>query len=111
VRRAAALVLLAAVLSGCGGRSGWSSSDCRREAGWLAERADSMVRHYAGQVYPADMSYLPFRDGLERFTAGRCDPEFLGRALEDRLTPAERMRFVELLPTAIAASVRRALQA
>lgn len=111
MRRALALVLLAGTLSSCGGgRSGWSDVQCRDEAGRLAERADAMLRHYAGAVYPADVSYLLFRNGLSLYQAGRCDSAFLGRALERRLNAGERQRFVELLPTAMSRSVRDALQ-
>jgi hypothetical protein len=111
VRRVAVLVLLAGALSACGGgRSGWSDAECRQEAGRMAEKADAMMRHYAGAVYPADVSYLLFKNGFTRYQAGRCEPEFLGEALERRLEPARRQRFVELLPTVMARSVREALQ-
>ncbi|HKP17605.1 MAG TPA: hypothetical protein VJT84_03935 [Gaiellaceae bacterium] len=112
MRGALALMVLVGALSACGGggRSGWSDAECRREAANLADRADLMIRHYAGAVYPADVAYLLFRNGLSRYEAGRCDPGFVGDALERRLTPEQRRRFVELLPTAMARSVRVALQ-
>ncbi len=110
-RLATAVLLGAVVLAGCGGgRSGWSDAECGREAGWLAERADSMVRHYAGEVYPADMSYLSFRDGLGRFEAGGCDPEALGQSLRRALSPSRRAALVDLLPADLARSVNKALE-
>jgi hypothetical protein len=107
---AIAALLGVAVLAGCGGGgSGWSDAACRREAGWLAERADAMVRHYAGAVYPADMSYLGFKGGLDRFEQGGCAPDVLGEMLRRALTPARRAVFVSLLPAEVARSVRQAL--
>jgi hypothetical protein len=112
VRRAVVLVVLVGALSGCGGggRSGWSDAECRREAANLADRADLMLTHFAGAVYPADVAYLLLRNGLSRYRAGRCDPGFVGDALQRRLSAADRRRLVELLPTAMARSVRDALQ-
>jgi hypothetical protein len=98
-----------ALLSGCGGKRGWPEARCREQAGKLALRADSMVRHYAGNVYPADMSYLGFRDGLALFEQGRCPPGALGSSLREELSPADRAVFLGLLPAKIARVVREAL--
>ena len=101
-----ALILLPA----CGGKSGWSDAQCRGQAQKLAVRAESMVRHYGGStVYPADMSYLGFRDGLVLFQKGGCERAELGTALRRELGPADRSTLLRLLPGKIAATVRRAL--
>jgi hypothetical protein len=102
-----------AMLAACGGGGASASTDaaCRNEASVMADRADAMLRHYAGMVYPADMSYLLFKASLDWFEARSCAPALLGQALERRLTPKRQQRFVELLPSAIARSVRRAVAA
>lgn len=98
------------LLFACAGRSGWSEAQCRGQAQKLAARAESMVRHYHGStVYPADMSYLGFRDGLVLFQKGRCEPRELGVALRRELAANDRGTLLRLLPGRIAASVRRAL--
>ncbi len=98
------------VLPGCGGKSGWSQARCRGQARQLAVRATSMVRHYGGTtVYPADMSYLGFRDGLVLFEQGRCAPGELGAALRRDLSSSQRATFLGLLPATVAGKVRRAL--
>lgn len=69
-----------------------------------------MVRHYHGStVYPADVSYLQFRNGLDLFQKGRCEPRDLGAALRRELTPAERADLVRRLPSKFAHPVRDAL--
>jgi hypothetical protein len=108
--RVALLLALALVLPGCGGKAGWSDARCRGQARQLAVRAASMVRHYGGTtVYPADMSYLGFRDGLGLFEQGRCAPGELGTALRRELTAPQRATFLRLLPGKVAGKVRRAL--
>jgi hypothetical protein len=105
------LALIALILlSACGGRQGWSQAQCRGQAQKLAVRAESMVRHYRGStVYPADMSYLGFRDGLVLFEKGRCESRELGVALKRELGPNDRSTLLRLLPGRIAGTVRRAL--
>jgi hypothetical protein len=69
-----------------------------------------MVRHYQGStVYPADVSYLQFRNGLDLFQQGRCEPGELGSALRGELGPPSRETLVRLLPGAIAREVQSAL--
>ena len=76
----------------------------------LAVRASSMVRHYHGStVYPADMSYLRFRDGLALFEQGGCASTTLGTALRRELGPKERRVFIGLLPAKVGREVRGAL--
>jgi hypothetical protein len=105
------LALLALILlPACGGTHGWSEAQCHSQAQRLAVRAESMVRHYRGStVYPADMSYLGFRDGLVLFEKGRCEPRELGIALRRELGPNDRRTLLRLLPGRIAGTVRRAL--
>lgn len=111
-RRIALLLALALLLPGCGGKPSWSEARCRGQARQLAVRATSMVRHYGGTtVYPADMSYLGFRDGLILFEQGHCAPRELGGALRRDLTAPQRATFLRLLPGAVAGKVRRALSA
>ena len=103
-------VLMLFVLAGCGGKPGWSQARCRGQARELSVRASSMVRHYRGStVYPADMSYLRFRDGLALFEQGRCASTTLGTALRRELGPKERRVFIGLLPAKVAGKIRRVL--
>jgi hypothetical protein len=98
------------VLTGCGGGHGWSDAQCRGQAKKLAVRAESMVRHYHGStVYPADMSYLGFRDGLVLYEKGGCERRELGVALRRELGTDDRATLLRLLPGRIAGAVRRAL--
>ncbi len=112
-----AAVACVLVACGCGGhpstsgRAGWTDARCREEAQRLTERADSLIRHYATEIYPADMSYLPFRDGLTLFRAGGCEPAVLGLALRGGLDAGDRRELVDLLPATIAATVGEALAA
>jgi hypothetical protein len=110
IRRVAAISLFAALLAGCGGDSGWSQARCRDQAQRLAARAGSMVRHYHGStVYPADVSYLQFRNGLDLFQKGRCEPRDLGAALRRQLDSSGGADLVRLLPGNLAPLVRDAL--
>jgi hypothetical protein len=117
VRRRLGVLALAGVLAGCGGGGGggggssWSDSACRRQATSIAEHAGSMVLHYGGTVYPADMSYLGLRKSLVRYRAGGCPNTVLGAALARRLSPAKRDTLVRLLPRRTARSIRAALAA
>ena len=99
------------LLSGCGGGGhSWSQAQCRGQAQRLAVKAEAMVRHYQGTtVYPADVSYLLFRDGLVLFQKGGCEPRELGVALRRELGANDRRTLLRLLPGRIAATVRRAL--
>jgi hypothetical protein len=98
------------VLTSCGGGHGWSEAQCRAQAQKLALRAESMVRHYHGStVYPADMSYIGFRDGLALYQRGGCASQELGTALKRELDPTGRKTLLQLLPGRIAGTVRRAL--
>jgi hypothetical protein len=109
-RRIAVLGALILLLPGCGGGHGWPDAQCRGHARKLAVRAESMVRHYHGStVYPADMSYLGFRDGLTLFEKGRCAPRELGAALKRELPPRSRAELLSRLPAEIGTKVRRAL--
>ena len=99
------------LLSACGGgEHGLSQAQCRGQAQRLAVRAEAMVRHYQGStVYPADVSYLLFRDGLVLFEQGHCEPRELGLTLRRKLGANDRRTLLGLLPGRIAATVRRAL--
>jgi hypothetical protein len=110
LRRIAPFGAALIVLTGCGGDHGWSDAQCRGQAQKLAVRAESMVQHYHGStVYPADMSYLGFRDGLVLFEKRRCEPRELGVALRRELGTDDRATLLRLLPGRIAGAVRRAL--
>jgi hypothetical protein len=109
MRRIAPAVVLAALLAGCGNGSATQKTPCREEAGRAAEAALSMVRHYAGSVYPADVSYLGLKNSLELFDQYGCPSDVLGQALAERLTPAQRRTLIGVLPAEIAAKVQRAL--
>jgi hypothetical protein len=102
-------IAAAVMIAGCGHGNASSDAACRNEATVMADRADAMLRHYAGMVYPADMSYLLFKASLDWYDAHRCAPDLLGQALENRLTPKRRQRFIDLLPSTIARTVREAL--
>jgi hypothetical protein len=108
-----AALAAATVFAGCGGGKGAASSSvaCRNEASVMADRADAMLRHYAGMVYPADMSYLLFKASFDWYTAHSCAPGLLGTALGHRLTRSRQRRFVSLLPNALGRSVSRAIAA
>ncbi len=100
---------VAAALAGCGHGTAASDAACRNEATVMADRGDAILRHYAGMVYPADVSYLLFKASFDWYVAHDCAPELLGQALERRLTPVRRRRLVSLLPTAMGRPVRLAI--
>lgn len=87
------------------------ATSCRTEAARVAYRAGSMVRHYSGMVYPADVEYMLLRNSFRRFQARRCPPASLGRALRDELPARRRARLLELLPAQMSRTFRRALAA
>jgi hypothetical protein len=115
----AALVLLAialacsspAVAAGKQRPPRWPAATCRAQAAKVSDRAQRMLRHYSGMVYPADVEYMLLRNAFRRFVSHRCAPSILGRALRRELSDRQRLRLTELLPAELARSFRRALAA
>ena len=105
--------LLVALVAGCGGNAAAPPSPfCTREAGRAADHAARILRYYGpGQVYPADVAYLSFRQSVSLFEERGCDPAVLGGALKRRLTANQRAELLTHLPPALVRSVRRALAA
>jgi hypothetical protein len=112
--RNALVVLFAAasLWSGDAHAAGWPQPVCARHAGWIATYAQKMLDQYRNaNVYPADVQYLFFRNGVGRYEAHGCKPRTLGLALKAQLSPGERARLERLLPRQLERSVRRALAA
>jgi hypothetical protein len=111
--RIPAVLLAAAALAGCGGRSVAPPPPfCTREAGRAADNAARILRYYGpGQVYPADVAYLSFKLSVSLFEKRGCDPAVLGAALKRRLTEKQLGELLGHLPATLVRSVRRALAA
>jgi len=89
-------------------RSG--SRTCHADADSFVDGAIGFLAHFGPRAaYPADLNYVIIRSNLADFQARRCDLRLLGRALERRLTPAQRDELVADLPRNMAATVREAL--
>jgi hypothetical protein len=83
---------------------------CRADAELFADDARMFLAHSGpAAAYPADLAFVQLREVLADFQARRCDSAVLGRALERHLTPAQRRRLVDGLPTRMAAEVRKSL--
>ncbi len=87
------------------------SAACEHDAHLLADDAVHILVHYGGETYPADVSFLSFRDTLAGFRSEGCPREALGRALARRMGQAERAKLLSHLPAAIARYVRDAVLA
>jgi len=86
------------------------SNRCRATARSFAEDSVDLLAHFGSKAaYPADLNYVIVRSELSSFQAGRCDLQLLGRALESRLSPRQRVDLVADLPRTTAAVVREAL--
>jgi hypothetical protein len=83
---------------------------CEEDARAFTRGATQFLAHYGPQAaYPADLYYVILREAYSDFAARRCEPELLGAALRRRLTARQRSTLVDLLPSTMAAAVRRAL--
>lgn len=60
---------------------------------------------------PADTYYMIMREELADFTARRCSPALLGRALERGLTPRQQRALIAGLPHQMATVIRKGLSA
>ena len=106
-----ALAAAAAIGAGTADSARWSAPVCARHATWIVESGRDVIRHYAGMVYPADVSYLLFKNRVDQFRLHGCTQRVLGRTLVEQLTARERARLLSLLPAELARSVRRAVAA
>jgi hypothetical protein len=121
-RAAAAALVAAAALTGCGGRStgrpaittsksgpSWSATMCRHQAQVIAEDAQQILLHYGAQsAYPADLAYYMFRSALTEFERHGCTPQLLGSTLDRRLTKKQLTELLSHLPSTIVRYLRRA---
>lgn len=88
------------------------SASCRHDAVAFARGSAQFLTHYGAlAASPADPYYMLLRQQLVDFEARRCDPELLGSALEDRLSPAERRVLLAHASHPMAEALRRALAA
>jgi hypothetical protein len=133
VRDGLAVVLLVAVLAGCGSHAHSSKSltipaygehpatteritqgspaFCRADARSFARAAVLFVGHSGPNAsYPADLYYMNIRGIYVDFVAHQCSPAYLGPPLSQKLTPAQRQKLVAYLPHAMAATIRRGLR-
>ena len=79
---------------------------CRIDADAFGDAARMFLAHSGPQAaYPADLYLVLLRDALADFRARHCDPTVLGRVLDRRLTPVERKRLVDGLPSSMAAQL------
>ena len=101
----------AAIGVGTAGAARWSGPVCARHATWIGEAGRDILRHYSGMVYPADVSYLLFKNRIEQFQRHGCSRAVLRRALVEQLTAREWARLTSLLPGPLARTVRRAVAA
>jgi hypothetical protein len=109
-RLAVAVALVACAFPLGAEGAGWSPRACARHAGWDARNAHTLLRQWDdANVYPADVAYLLFRDGVKLYVAHGCNDRALGRALRAELSQRERTRLVSLLPSDLARTIRRAL--
>jgi hypothetical protein len=88
------------------------SAPCRQDAVAFARGSAQFLTHYGAlAASPADPYYMLLRQQLADFEARRCDPELLGSAIENRLSPAQRRALLAHASRPMAASLRRALSA
>jgi hypothetical protein len=91
---------------------GGDSEACRLDATSFTRYAADFLAHFGPRsAYPADLAFVQLRSVLADFRARRCDPELLGRDLEQALNAKQRGALVAGLPLALAATVREALSA
>jgi len=84
--------------------------NCRKDAAVFARDAQRFVAHAStNAAYPADLYYMIIREDFADFEARGCDPRYLGAALEQRLTAAQRKLLVGDLPSTMAAVIRAGL--
>ncbi|HJQ73751.1 MAG TPA: hypothetical protein VJ814_02615 [Gaiellaceae bacterium] len=88
------------------------SASCNRDAVAFARGSAQFLTHYSAlAASPADPYYMLLRQQLADFQARRCDPQLLGRALEDRLSPKERRVLLGHASRPMADALRQALSA
>ena len=88
------------------------SDACRHDAVAFARGSASYLDHYGPlAASPADPYYALLREQLGDFGKRRCDLELLGRALEQRLSAAERRKLLAHASRPMADVLRRALAA
>jgi hypothetical protein len=123
VRRAAAALVVAIALAGCGGRSSgrptvttsksgpsWSAAMCSHQAQVITDDAQQILLHYGAQsAYPADLAYYMFRGALLEFERHSCAPQLLGSTLDRRMTQTQLTALLSHLPATIVRYLRRAL--
>lgn len=88
------------------------SDSCHQDAVAFARGAAKYLTHYGAlAASPADPYYMLLRQQLGDFQARRCDPELLGSAIEQRLSPSERRVLLAHASHPMAIALRRALSA
>ena len=116
-------LVVAVAVTGCGGRSStapvpttpsesWSSTDCVRQSGAIADEALSFVHTYKpgfGVGSTSDVAYFGLRTVLGGFKQHHCATRVLGRTLARRLTRKQQHELLAHLPRAMAAYLRLAI--
>ncbi|HZC30441.1 MAG TPA: hypothetical protein VE261_02915, partial [Gaiellaceae bacterium] len=83
---------------------------CRKDARTFAQDALLFLGHSGPNAsYPADLYYIDLRGVYYDFEAHDCSPAYLGGALDESLSAAQRRKLAADLPEAMAATVRAAL--
>jgi hypothetical protein len=121
-RRTLAACLSACALAGCGSGSGttaparptWTTAQCTREAHWILGHARQILRYYShenGDIYPADVSFIMFRNAVGRFRQFGCPARIVGATLRRGLTAGQRTQLLQYISPQIADYIREALSA
>jgi hypothetical protein len=83
-----------------------SAAECGSDARAFARDALLLLAHSgADAAYPADLYYVIARGDFADYTDRGCDPRYVGAALRERLTAAQRAALVADLPHVMAQAV------